>query len=236
MKSILQVVQNLLKPYIDNHDKAVAGNIAPVETNASSASKSYTVGKQLILNGVLYDVIAAISAGDALAVNTNIAVADNISDTISALAGDVADKADKAVIGTQLETIGNAALYAHASGTKFYATNGNMYKASANIAVSDTLTVGTNCALDNVIKSFNDVLDDITGKEDAPVILTQTLTTGATSLTFTNAAIGNNSRIKYLSNPFVVGLIINAVQSGTSVTLTCEAQASDVSVIIEVFN
>ena len=66
MKSITQVIQNLLKPYIDNHRHTAEANISPVETDATSASQNYSVGQQLILNDVLYDVTAAITAGDAL--------------------------------------------------------------------------------------------------------------------------------------------------------------------------
>lgn len=69
-----------------------------------------------------------------------------------------------------------------------------------------------------------------------PVVLTQTLIAGNTTLTFTNDAIGNNSRIRPFSNPFVMGLIEDATQSGTSVTLTCAEQSSNVSVSIEVYN
>ena len=82
MKSILQVVQNLLKPYIDRKYRATQANIAPVETDATSASKAYSVGAQLILNDVLYDVTADITAGDALTVGTNIAAADDITTQI----------------------------------------------------------------------------------------------------------------------------------------------------------
>lgn len=85
MKSITQVVENLIKPYIDSHDRAAEAIIAPVETNATSASDDYAVGKQLILNDVLYDVIAPITTGDALVVNTNIKAADKVSSDIEAL-------------------------------------------------------------------------------------------------------------------------------------------------------
>jgi hypothetical protein len=178
MKSIIQVVQNLLKPYIDSHDNAVAENIAPVETDVTSASQSYAIGKQLILDSTLYDVIAAITAGDALVVNTNISRADDISDTISALGTDVADKADNDVIDPEVEAIGSAALYSHTEGHKFYATNGKMYRASTDIDVGDTLTVGTNCTLDNIIGSFNDVIDDLAEKADSSSLAT-VATTGS---------------------------------------------------------
>ena len=85
MKNIVQLVQNLLKPYIDSRDRATQANIAPVETDATSASKAYTVGEQLILNNVLYDVTAPISLGDALVAEgagANIAAADDITTQI----------------------------------------------------------------------------------------------------------------------------------------------------------
>ncbi len=236
MKTVVDLT-TALKTYFLGKDttakQAVEANIAPVETDAASASKAYTIGKQLVLNDVLYDVTAAISQGDALVVGTNISAADTIVDQIANAQTAIATKADKDVIDTDYETIGSAALYPHTSGTIFYATNGKVYKATADIAASDTLTVGTNCDLSGMVDSVNELKSD---KADAPTILTQTLAAGSTSLTFTNAAIGNSSRVKYYSNPFVVGLITDAVQSGTTVTLTCAEQASAVSVMLEVSN
>lgn len=225
MKSITQVFQNLLKPYIDNHDNAVAENIAPVETDETSASQSYAIGKQLILDGTLYDVIAAITAGDALVVNTNISRADDISDTISSISADVADKADNDVIDPEVETIGSAALYSHTEGHKFYATNGKMYRASTDIAVGDTLTVGTNCALDNVIDSFNDVLDDISDVSDAVgTTTTKTLAANATSISFDVPTTGDNLVDFFISDGSSYTAIDTSV-AGT-VTLTFDAVAS----------
>ena len=57
--------------------------IAPVE-KTSSASQAYSIGKQLIYNGVIYDVIAPIAANDTLTVGTNIQAADDI---VTELAG-----------------------------------------------------------------------------------------------------------------------------------------------------
>lgn len=93
MKNITQVVENQIKPYIDSHDRAAEAIIAPVETVATSASDDYAVGKQLILNNVLYDVIAPITTGDALVVNTNIKASDNVSSNIEALTKELEDEA-----------------------------------------------------------------------------------------------------------------------------------------------
>lgn len=47
-------------------------NLAPVEINANSSSKSYAVGDHLVVNNSYCKVIAAIAAGDALVIGTNI--------------------------------------------------------------------------------------------------------------------------------------------------------------------
>lgn len=186
MKSILQVVQNLIKPYIDK----IAGTIAPVEVSPSE--HAYTVGKQIIYNGVLYSVTSAIAVNDNLEVGVNIISASNIF----------------AQMNNKQST---------------YAGDSTAWDTTPTTSSTKPVTSGG-------IKTAID------GKETAPTILTQTLTTGSTSLTFTDASIGNNSRISFKSNPFVAGLIKDAVQSGTTVTLTCKAQESNVSVMLEVRN
>ena len=246
MKTVVDLVTSL-KTYFTGKDtdakQAVEAVIASVEADATSASKGYSVGEQLILNDTLYDVTATITAGDALTVGTNISVAVPVTEQIADVSTTAAGKASKDVIDTEYETIGSAALYSHTDGTVFYGANGNLYKATTDIAVGDTLTVGTNCALDNVVGAVNDLEGNVSSlnsaianKESTPTVLTQTLAASATSLTFTDASIGNNSRIRAYSNPFVLGLITDMTQSGTSVTLTCNAQSSAVSVSLEVRN
>ena len=85
MKSITQVMQNLVKPYIDNKDKAYAANIAPVEV--SPAEAAHTAGTQLIYNGVLYDVTADIAIGDTVTTEgagANTSVANKVTEQIKA--------------------------------------------------------------------------------------------------------------------------------------------------------
>jgi hypothetical protein len=92
MKTIVQLVTEL-KTYFLGKDtaakQAVEANIAPVETDASAASQGYSVGAQLFLGDVLYDVTAPIAQNDALVVNTNIKAADKVSSDIEALANQV---------------------------------------------------------------------------------------------------------------------------------------------------
>lgn len=72
--------------------------IAPTEANASSSSAPYSVGDQLILNNILYDVIAAIQIGDALTTGTggNIAAADTLTEQLAAKA----NSSDLAAVAT----------------------------------------------------------------------------------------------------------------------------------------
>lgn len=66
-------------------------------------------------------------------------------------------------------------------------------------------------------------------------ILTATLSAGSTTITFTDASIGNNSTIIITTDPYGV-VPTAATQSGTTVTLTFEAQSAAVGVRIVVKN
>lgn len=85
MKTIVQLVSEL-KDYLLEKDtaakQAVESNIAPVEADASSASKAYAVGQQLVLNDIMYNVTAAISAEDALVIGTNISASNDLTTQI----------------------------------------------------------------------------------------------------------------------------------------------------------
>ena len=66
-------------------------------------------------------------------------------------------------------------------------------------------------------------------------ILTATLSAGSTTVTFTDASIGDNSTIIITTDPYGV-VPTAATQSGTTVTLTFEAQSAAVGVRIVVKN
>ena len=101
MKTIVEVAQNLIKPFINSEDKKYAANIAPVET--SPATAAHTAGTQLIYNGVLYDVTADIAIDDPLATTgagANIAVADKVTEQISSQKQALADEVEtRATLG-----------------------------------------------------------------------------------------------------------------------------------------
>lgn len=88
MKSITQVIQNLLKPYIDNHRRTAEAILAPVETDASSSSRAYASGDYLILDDVLYYTTSSITQGAAFVksgAGANLAAASALTSTINAM-------------------------------------------------------------------------------------------------------------------------------------------------------
>lgn len=104
----------------------------------------------------------------------------------------------------------------------------NELKTATDANTSDINTVGTG------LKARCTALEAKT-RELTPTDVTGTLAAGNTSLVLTDASIGDDSFIDFYLEPFTDGLT-NAVQSGTSVTLTFEAQASDISVTLKVYN
>lgn len=86
---------------------AMDNMIAPTEASASSSSAPYSVGDQLILNNILYDVIAAIQIGDALTTGTggNIAAADTLTDQLNAKANSSEVASELATIDSSIQTL-----------------------------------------------------------------------------------------------------------------------------------
>lgn len=142
MKTIVQLVSEL-KDYLLEKDtaakQAVESNIAPVEADASSASKAYAVGQQLVLNDILYNVTSAISAEDALVVGTNISASDDLTTQIgnaNARIGAVTSQtlaANVTSVSFSVPTSGNHLI-------DFWASDGSNYTA-IDTSVSGTATL-----------------------------------------------------------------------------------------------
>lgn len=142
MKTIVQLVSEL-KDYLIDKDtaakQAVESNIAPVEADASSASQAYAVGQQLVLNDILYNVTAAISAEDALVVGTNISASNDLTTQIgnaNARIGTVTSQtlaANVTSVSFSVPTSGNHLI-------DFWASDGSNYTA-IDTSVSGTATL-----------------------------------------------------------------------------------------------
>ena len=157
---------------------------------------------------------------------------DNTTSGLTAI--DVQSAIDEAVALAKLVMGGVAPLEKNSTASAPHALDdlffydGHLYKATAAIAQGATIAPNTNCSQTTVGAELKD-------KAKKPTILTSTLAIGATSLVFTDNSIGNNSRIRVTTNPFSKGLE-DAAQSGTTVTLTFEAQEVALSVSLEVYN
>lgn len=77
--------------------------IAPVE-NTNVASQNYVVGRHLVLNNILYKVTAAITAGQTIAVGTNVAVSDDVEKQIEDINTALGTKVNTADIANNLTT------------------------------------------------------------------------------------------------------------------------------------
>lgn len=89
-------------------------------------------------------------------------------------------------------------------------------------------------SINNIILSGNKTLSDL-GIMPKPTYLTQTLTAGSTSITFTNSAISNNSYVSVYTN--VAGLNYTSLTASTgSITLVYPAQSANISVVLEIKN
>ena len=108
---------------------------------------------------------------------------------------------------------------------------------SINGKTGDVLLFGNDIDLTSMIsQSVTDALSELNlGKQPKPVVLSNTLTAGETTLQFNNAAIQDDSIIDIYMNKSGVELT-GWDQTGTVLTLNFNAYASDVLITLEVYN
>lgn len=185
MKTVVDLITSL-KAYVLDKDAAakqvVEQIIAPVETDATASAAAYSVGDQIILNDVLYDVTAAISIGDALAVGTNISASDEISEQISSKQDQIevttmptasASNVGKVLIyigtTTASYTSGQSYQCVEESGSySWQATNGGATSA-ANVAYDNT---SSGMTADDVQEAIDELDSALTNKADASTVTT----------------------------------------------------------------
>lgn len=132
--------------------------IAPVE-KTNVASQNYVVGRHLVLNNILYKVTAAITAGQTIAVGTNVAVSDDVEKQIETNLSSInanlnsintinGNKLNQTVIATRQANL--TASKAYVVGEQFIYNN-TLYVVTAAISKNAAITIGGNCkAADNI--------------------------------------------------------------------------------------
>lgn len=136
--------------------------IAPVE-KTNVASQNYVVGRHLMLNNILYKVTAAITAGQTIAVGTNVAVSDDVEKQIETNLSSINtinnNKLNQTVIATRQANL--TASKAYVVGEQFIYNN-TLYEVTAAISKNAAITIGGNCKVaDNItsqISKFNQKL------------------------------------------------------------------------------
>lgn len=125
--------------------------IAPVE-KTNVASQDYVVGRHLVLNNILYRVTAAITAGQTIAVGTNIAISDDVEKQIETNLSSINTinnyKLNQTVIAIRQANL--TASKAYVVGEQFIYNN-TLYEVTAAISKNAAITIGGNCkAADNI--------------------------------------------------------------------------------------
>ncbi|MBO7732633.1 MAG: hypothetical protein J6S67_08780 [Methanobrevibacter sp.] len=125
--------------------------IAPVE-KTNVASQDYVVGRHLVLNNILYRVTAAITAGQTIAVGTNVEVSDDVEKQIETING---YKLNQTVIATRQANL--TASKAYVVGEQFIYNN-TLYEVTAAISKNAAITIGGNCkAADNITSQISNL-------------------------------------------------------------------------------
>lgn len=169
---------------------------------------------------------------------------DDIDNRVIELGADVLEKVPQIIeILDDVETLSENPPYIGANGNWFvWDTNTGEYvdsgvDASITITIADVTAIAPDA--DPYVTNTGTNTDPIFHlfipkgeKGDAPITkYSQTLTAGTTSVTFTNVTTTANSIVEVATN--VSGLEYNSISnSGTSYTVTFDAQASDVEVYL----
>lgn len=142
--------------------------IAPVE-KTNVASQNYVVGRHLVLNNILYKVTAAITAGQTIAVGTNVAVSDDVEKQIETNLSSInanlnsintinGNKLNQTVIATRQANL--TASKAYVVGEQFIYNN-TLYVVTAAISKNAAITIGGNCkAADNITTQISNLIGD----------------------------------------------------------------------------
>lgn len=147
--------------------------IAPVE-KTNVASQNYVVGRHLVLNNILYKVTAAITAGQTIAVGTNVAVSDDVEKQIETNLSSIntninsintinGNKLNQTVIATRQANL--TASKAYVVGEQFIYNN-TLYEVTAAISKNAAITIGGNCkAANNITTQISKINLDISSAQ-----------------------------------------------------------------------
>ena len=213
------------------YDVTDSSNVAPLEST-NFASRNYAKGRCLIMmDGLLYEAMSAITSGDALVVNTNVkrTTLDELvanlgtSNALIAPTENGVTSSDDYAIGAQI------------------ARSGLLYNVIDTIAEGDAFVVGTNIALAGSVTEQLNINKNVIDNEIAtraklgahnflPNVWTNDTKNGVTlvangdgTVTVTRNSASNENAIFNKNNPFTLengkSYILNGCPSGGAITL-----------------
>lgn len=196
-------------------------------------------------NGYTDDKIAKLINGAPTTLDTLKEIADVLednADVVGALNDAIGTKAPQAELDTH---ISNSTIHVTASDKENWTTPTFTQASSrTNIDSRESLPILLGkikkyfADLKNVSFSgdYNDLINKPeipTGNDKEPTILSATLTAGATSISFTDSAITDDSLIDVYTDPYCTGL--SAIeQNESTLTLTFDKQTQDIKVLVKV--
>lgn len=161
--------------------------IAPVE-KTNVASQNYVVGRHLMLNNILYKVTAAITAGQTIAVGTNVAVSDDVEKQIETNLSSITtingNKLNQTVIATRQANL--TASKAYVVGEQFIYNN-TLYEVTSAISKNAAITIGGNCkAANNITTQISNLTNAIEKNKKGTVVNLWSYNTYANRYTLTS--------------------------------------------------
>lgn len=178
--------------------------IAPVE-KTNVASQDYVVGRHLVLNNILYKVTAAITAGQTIAVGTNVAVSDDVEKQIETNLSSIntninsintinGNKLNQTVIATRQANL--TASKAYVVGEQFIYNN-TLYEVTAAISKNAAITIGGNCkAANNITTQIRNLVPVKEINNQYSVSMARNIVAGQNLITFANSEGGNKPLMK----------------------------------------
>ena len=202
--------------------------IAPVE-KTNVASQNYVVGRHLVLNNILYKVTAAITAGQTIAVGTNVAVSDDVEKQIETNLSSIntninsintinGNKLNQTVIATRQANL--TASKAYVVGEQFIYNN-TLYEVTAAISKNAAITIGGNCkAANNITTQISNLskIETITATGVQYAFRMGRIVSFTFEITLTNA-IGGTVLVSGLPRPY--GIVYCSFITITNLAVPC---------------
>lgn len=166
--------------------------IAPVE-KTNVASQNYVVGRHVMLNNILYKVTAAITAGQTIAVGTNVAVSDDVEKQIETNLSSIntinGNKLNQTVIATRQANL--TASKAYVVGEQFIYNN-TLYEVTAAISKNAAITIGGNCkAANNITTQISNFSPNKETNNLYSVFMARRIVSGNNLISFSNSDGGD---------------------------------------------